>query len=95
MTIREKWTSEQVGNLSPATVAVDIEEKHICILEYSRQSDTRPEALHEAAHRKTDKYQVLLAALRHYGRKGLDSDPVPTPSWGVRIVTAPALGPCT
>jgi hypothetical protein len=78
-----KWTSEQVGNLCPDTVAVDKEKRRICILEYSRPSDTRPEALHEAAHRKTDKYQVLLAALRHYSDKGWTVTLLPLPV-GVR-----------
>ncbi len=70
VTARSKWTSEEVGNLCPDTEAVNTEKKHICILEYSRLSDTRPVALHEAAYRKTDKYQVLLAALRHYTERG-------------------------
>ncbi len=39
-TAHAKWTLEQVGNLCPDTVAVDAVRKHICILEYSRPSDT-------------------------------------------------------
>ncbi len=72
-----------MGNLCPDTVAVDTEKKRICILEYSRPSDTRPEALHEAAHRKTDKYQVLLAALHHYIERGWTVTLLPLPV-GVR-----------
>ncbi len=68
--VHTKSTLELVGNLCPDTVAVDAVRKHICILEYFRPSATRPEALHEAACRKTEKYQVLLAALHHYTEGG-------------------------
>jgi hypothetical protein len=77
------WTAEQVGNLCPDTVAVDREKKRICILEYSRPSDTRPEALYEAANRKVAKYQILLAALGHYTERGWTVDLFPLPV-GVR-----------
>jgi hypothetical protein len=46
---RVDWSVEQLGDLCPDEIAIDRKEKTICILEYTRPSDTRPEVLQEAA----------------------------------------------
>jgi hypothetical protein len=66
----ETWDVDRLGALQPDAVAIDKVKKVICILEYTCPSDTRVEALCMAAARKTFKYQVLQAALRHYRTAG-------------------------
>ena len=64
------WSVDQLGELQPDAIVIEKAGKAICILEYTQPSDTRPAALYEAAARKTSKYQVLQAALLHYGTTG-------------------------
>ncbi len=46
-------------------MVIDKKEKVICVLEYTRPSDTKLEVLWEAASRKMSKYLVLLASLNY------------------------------
>jgi hypothetical protein len=79
----EIWDAERLGSLQPDAVVVDTARKTICVLEYTRPSDSRMEALYEAAARKTDKYLVLHAALSHHQEAGWQVSFFPLPV-GVR-----------
>ncbi len=59
-----EWSVEQLEVLCPDSVVIDKKEKVICILGYTRPSDTKPEAL--------SKYLVLfkLASLSNYKLRG-------------------------
>ncbi len=79
----QTWTAEKLQRLQPDAVTVDTTRKEIRVLEFTRPSDTQPQALETAAIAKADKYHVLMSALRQYARAGWSVEFYPLPV-GVR-----------
>jgi hypothetical protein len=77
-----------VANLTPDATLIDEESRCICILEYTRPSDTVIGALGEGAHRKEVKYRRVVDALTEYSEAGWEVAHFPLPV-GVRGTLSP------
>lgn len=82
-----------LAELQPDAVVIDSQRRRIHLLEFTRPYDSWGEELWRAATRKTEKYQVLLHALREYRRSGWTVSLHPLPGRGAGHLAPGSMDP--